>query len=95
MRPASGTTGADLEGTCAVAVRVQAPAPGPAKTRLAPPLPFAEAAAFDAALPADVADERRHRHAPWLKDALHGGTCLSATMAAVAGIAQHRRERQA
>lgn len=33
--------------------------------------------------------------APWLKDALYGGTCLLAIVSAVAGFAQHRRERQA
>ncbi len=32
--------------------------------------------------------------APWLKDALYGGACLLAAGSAVAGIVQHRRERQ-
>ena len=43
-------------GTCGIAVMAKASAPGRTKTRLVPPLTFAEAAAFNTAFLKDIAD---------------------------------------
>ncbi len=66
MRSVPSTTGADLAGTCAVAVMAKASAPGLTKTRLVPPLTFAEAAAFNTAFLKDAAETllRAGRAAP-------------------------------
>ncbi len=56
MRPVPSMTGVDLAGICAVAVMAKASVPGLTKTRLVPPLTFAEAAAFNTAFLKDVAE---------------------------------------